>query len=176
MSDAISTSRYEGVQIQQISADLAYLEQIAMGTAPVPPSRDAVAARPGGLAFTAAIGGRLVGFMLGLPGDAEAGPDLIAAETGLSTGWSGAFTRSALRVFPPVVAPVAASLAVSEVLLGAALQEQPDGRIFAVLPGGHPANRVARAAGWHEVGRGRSGMQLLLHPGHPALAAILIRE
>jgi hypothetical protein len=43
-----------------------------------------------------------------------------------------------------------------------------------VLPGGHPGNRVARAAGWHEVLRSRSGIQLLLHPDHPALAAILI--
>ena len=60
-------------------------------------------------------------------------------------------------------------------LLDAARLEQPDGRIFAALPGDHPSNRIARAAGWHEVLRSRSGMQLLLHPDHPALAAILLR-
>lgn len=69
----------------------------------------------------------------------------------------------------------AVSLGVTETLLAAASREQPDGRIFAVLPAGHPANRVARGAGWHEVLRSRSGTQLLLHPGHPSLASILLR-
>jgi GNAT superfamily N-acetyltransferase len=172
MTDAITISRYEGGQIQKISADLAHLEDITPGAGDlVAPGRDTVAARPGGRAITAAIGGRLVGFMLCLPDDAEAGPDLIPGRSSLS-----AFTRSALRVLAPVVAPAATSLGVSEALLDAALREQPDGRIFAVLPGAHPANRVARAAGWHEVARSRYGMQLLLHPGHPALAALLVRE
>jgi hypothetical protein len=172
MTDAITINRYEGRQIQMISADLAYLEDITPGAEDlVAPGRDTVVAQPGGRAITAAIEGRLVGFMLCLPDDAEAGPDLVPGGRSLS-----AFTQSALRVLAPVVVPAAASLGVSEALLDAALREQPDGRIFAVLPGGHPANRVARAAGWHEVARGRSGMQLLLHPGHPALAAILVRE
>lgn len=74
----------------------------------------------------------------------------------------------------PVVAPAAANLGVTEMLLDAARREQPDGRVFAVLPGGHPSSRVALAAGWHEVLRSRSGMKLLLHPDHPALTAILL--
>jgi hypothetical protein len=69
----------------------------------------------------------------------------------------------------------ATGLGVGEMLLDAARPEQPDGRIFAVLPAGHPGNRLARAAGWHEVLRSRSGMQLLVHPDHPALAPILLR-
>lgn len=110
-----------------------------------------MAARPEGLAVTAAIAGRLVGFMLCLPHDAEAEPDLTLAKTGLSPERSSAFARSALRVFAPTVAPVAANLGVSEALLDAARRERPDGRIFAALPGGHPSTRIARAAGWHEV-------------------------
>ena len=112
--------------------------------------------------------------MLCLPSDAQAEPDLMPAGTGLSTERSSKFTQSALRIFAPIVAPAAANLGVREKLLDAVGPEQPDGRIFAVLPGGHPGNRVARAAGWHEVLRSRSGIQLLLHPDHPALAAILI--
>jgi len=98
---------------------------------PVLPARDSVASRPGGRAITAAIAGRLVGFI--------------------------------------------ADLGVGEKLLDAVRLEQPEGRIFAVLPGAHPSNRVARAAGWHEVLRSRTGTQLLVHPDHPALASILLR-
>ncbi len=176
MIDVITTICYEGGQIQRIDADLAHLEQITPGAAdPVPFGRDAVAGRPGGRAITAAIAGRLVGFVLCLPGDAETEPDLIPAGTGLSAERSSAFTRSALRVLAPVVAPAAANLGVSEMLLDAARREQPDGRVFALLPAGHPSSRVALAAGWHEVLRSRSGMQLLLHPDHPALTGILLR-
>lgn len=176
MIDAITTSCYAGGQIPKISADLEYLEQISLGTVnPVPPGWEAVAACPGGRAITAAIAGRVVGFVLCLPDDAEAELDLTPAGTGLSAGRSSSFTRSALRIFAPVVAPVAAGLGVSERLLDAARLEQPDGRIFAVLPVGHPSNRAARAAGWHEVLRSRSGMQLLLNPDHPALVSILLQ-
>ena len=176
MIDAITTSHYAGEQIHGISADLVQLERITPGTAdPVPSGRDTGALRPGSRVITAAIAGRLVGFVLCLPGDAEAGTDLIPVETGLSVGRSSAFTRSAMHVLAPIVVPAAANLGVIEVLLDAARREQPDGRVFAVLPGGHRSNRVARAAGWHEVLRSRSGMQLLLHPDHPALAGILLR-
>jgi hypothetical protein len=176
MIDAIATRCYEGEEIRWISADLAQLERISLGAAdPVPPGRDVVAAWPGGRAITAAIAGRLVGFMLCLPGDAQAGPDHMPEGMDLSAEPSSAFTRSALRVLAPVVAPAAVNLGVSEALLDAARLEQPDGRIFAVLPGGHPSNKVARAAGWHEVMRSRAGMQLLLHPDHPALASILLQ-
>lgn len=80
MIDAITTICYKGGQIQRISADLAHLERITPGAAdPVPFGRNAVAARPGGRAITAAIAGRLIGFVLCLPGDAEAEPDLTPA-------------------------------------------------------------------------------------------------
>jgi hypothetical protein len=174
MTDAFATSRYTGGEIRRIGADLEYLERVTLGDVPpVPPGWQMVAACPGGLAITAAIAGRLAGFVLCLPDGAQ--PDAALAGTGLSAGRSTEFTRSALRIFAPVVAPAAANLGVSEMLLDATRTEQPDGRIFAVLPGGHPSNRVARAAGWHEVLRSRSGMQLLLHPDHPALSAMLLQ-
>jgi hypothetical protein len=176
MADAIAISRYAGEEIHWISADLLHLERITPGAAdPVPHGRGLVTASREGQAITAAVAGRLVGFLLCLPGHASGDPDLGPAETGVGAERSSEFTRSALRVFAPVVAPAAANLGVSEMLLDAVGREQPDGRIFAVLPGGHPGNRLARAAGWHEVLRGRSGMQLLLHPGHPALQTILLQ-
>ncbi len=175
MTDAIMTSRYTGGLIQEIETDLAHLNRIAPGAAePAEPGWDAMAAWPGCRVITAAIAGRLVGFVLCLPGDAAAEPDL-AAVAGLITARPGVFTRSALRVHAIVVAPAAAGLGVTEHLLDAARREQADGRVFAVLPGDHPGNRIARAAGWHEVLRAGSGMQLLLHPDHPALAEILLR-
>lgn len=169
MTEVITTARYAGGQIHRIEADLAYLEWIARGAVgSADPEWDAVAARPGCRVLTAAIAGRLVGFVLCLPGDAAAG-------TGLDADPSPVFTGSALGVHALVVAPVAGSGGVIEHLLDAARREQADGRVFAVLPGDHPGNRVARAAGWHEVRRTGSGLQLLLHPDHPALAAILFR-
>jgi hypothetical protein len=41
---------------------------------------------------------------------------------------------------------------------------------------GGQIQKISAAAGWHEVARSRSGMQLLLHPSHPALVALLVRE
>ena len=73
MTDAITTSHYAGGQIHGISADLAHLERITPGSADqVLLGKDMVADRPGGRVITAAIAGRLVGFMLCLPGDADA--------------------------------------------------------------------------------------------------------
>jgi hypothetical protein len=176
LADAIATSRYAGEELQWIAADLVHLERITPRAAdPVAHGRDLVTASPEGRAITAAVAGRVVGFMLCAPGHALDEPDLGPVETGVDAGRSGEFTRSALRVFAPVVAPAAANLGVGELLLDAARREWPDGRIFAVLPGGHPGNRLARASGWHEVLRGRCGMQLLLHPGHPALQTILLQ-
>jgi GNAT superfamily N-acetyltransferase len=175
VTEAITTARYTDGLIQEIETDLAHLERITpAAVGPAEPGRDAMAARPGCRVITAAIAGRLAGFVLCLPGDvaAEPGP---AAGADLDAGQSQVFTGSGLRVHALVVAPAARGLGVSEQLLDAARREQADGRVFAVLPADHPGNRVARAAGWHEVMRTSSGMQLLLHPDHPALAAILLR-
>jgi GNAT superfamily N-acetyltransferase len=175
LADAVAISRYADEELHWIAADLVHLERITPGGAdPVAHGRDLVIASPEGRAITAAVAGRLVGFVLCAPGHALGEPGLGPAETGVSAERSGEFTRSALRVFAPVVAPAAAGLGVGELLLDAARREWPDGRIFTVLPGGHPGNRLARAAGWHEVLRGGPGMQLLLHPGHPALKTILL--
>lgn len=176
VADGIVISRYRGEDLCWITADLVHLERITPDAAdPVAHGRVLVTASPEGRAITAAVAGRLVGFMLCLPGRASGQLDLGPVESGVSAVRSSEFTRSALRVFAPVVAPAAANLGVGELLLDAARREWPDGRIFAVLPGGHPGNRLARASGWHEVLRGRSGMQLLLHPGHPALQTILLQ-
>ncbi len=176
MIDAITLSCYAGGQIGGIAAELQYLQQIALDAPdPVAPGLAAVAACPQGRAITAAIAGRFAGFVLCLPHDAEGEPDLTPIEADLGVGQSSAFTRSALRISAPVVAPAATGLGVSELLLDAARPQQPDGRIFTLLPAGHPGNRVVRAAGWHEVLRSRSGMQLLVHPDHPVLASILLQ-
>lgn len=178
MPETITLTRYRSTQIQEIDAHLAYLDQMTPGAADrAEPARDTMAALLGGIAITAAISSRLAGYVLCLPAaDAEA--DGIPAAADLDPERSREFTRSALRVLAPVVPPVAEPLGVREALLAAARDQQRDGRVYAVLPAGDPANRAARAEGWHEVLRGRSGSQLLLHPDHPdhpALTALMLQ-
>jgi hypothetical protein len=175
MIDAITTTHYAGEQIHGVSAELAQLERMTGDTGDqVPAGWGAGICWPGSRAITAAIAGRLVGFLMCQPGEAENGLEFIPGQEHLSAGRWDTFTRAAMRVLAPVVAPAAADLGVGAILLDAARLEQPDGRMFALLPAGHPGNRATRALGWHEVARSRSGTQLLVHPDHPALAGILL--
>lgn len=124
--------------------------------------------------ITAAITGRLAGFVLCLSGDEGRDPGVATGGLSLTAEQSHAFTESGLRVRALVVAPVARHVDVVQQLLDEARLDQPDGRIVLVLPGQHPVVRVARASGWHEAVRGGSGVQLLLGPDHPALSALLL--
>jgi hypothetical protein len=170
----LTTSRYDGAAVLDVTDDLEHLDQVAGRTGPGsssawgPPAWHALA-EAGGRVVTARAEGRLVGYAVWGPPAAGGSRDAL--------GWTGPqpWPDTADLLARLVVAPPASGLDVHSTLADPASADADPKAAVAVLDPADPGVARLRALGWHEVCRdgGAGGLGYFVAPTHATLTALL---